>query len=294
MVESLSLAAQRLQQELDTLRSERAEESKKHKAELKELMLETTDLRAQVSLTNAQVDKLNDELRAANDELHVAQGMLRAAQEEVRTVAKKAREDSEERLSILETEILQKDDIIEQLNTTIATINKELASKLFLVENSRKSNQPRESTDVDKERERRQALQGQCVYLGQEVSRLEKEVKYLRFMVQEQRNRLIEKNIYVGTPPSPTPSPTTNGNGSNSTSDPDITIKILSVENEDLRQKYFLSVGRSLKLQTSMSGAFSNISISELYDTVIERKINIEEWPNWISKQITSSLQMPT
>ena len=45
------------------------------------------------------------------------------------------------------------------------------------------------------------------------------------------------------------------------------------MENKDLRQKYFMSVGRSLKLQTTMNGGYINISVADLYEQALHRSI---------------------
>ncbi len=46
---------------------------------------------------------------------------------------------------------------------------------------------------LEKEREKRQALQEQCAFLGQDLFKLEKEVKHLRIIVTEQKNTLLDR-----------------------------------------------------------------------------------------------------
>lgn len=89
------------------------------------------------------------------------------------------------------------------------------------------------------------------------------------------------------------------------------------MENEALRQKYFMSLGRSLKLQTTMNGGFSNVSIADIYDQALQLsnyysyyliiliivilisnfilflELKIEQWPNFISDRLADSLKDP-
>jgi hypothetical protein len=46
---------------------------------------------------------------------------------------------------------------------------------------------------LEKERETRHALQEQCAFLGQEVFKLETEMKHLKLLSKEQRNKILER-----------------------------------------------------------------------------------------------------
>jgi hypothetical protein len=218
----------------------------------------------------------------------------------------------EQKISILESEIKLKENMITQLNNTICSINGELSSKDILLENKLREIPYATAYDdmavvaqLKKERETRHALQEQCAFLGQEVFKLETELKHQRILVEEQKNKILERSSLPNSPnirsyadfsaSSSASLGANNGNGStsgnfDSIAEDSLQIKLLAIENKELRQKYFMSVGRSLKLQTTMDGGYTNISVADLYEQAINKNIKIEEWPNWISANIVNSL----
>ena len=61
---------------------------------------------------------------------------------------------------------------------------------------------------------------------------------------------------------------------------------------EDLRRKYFFSVGRGVKLQGSLLGWYTNADMDTLYEQCTRDKVDIEQWPKWITSAIESTKQL--
>jgi hypothetical protein len=47
---------------------------------------------------------------------------------------------------------------------------------------------------LEKERETRHALQEQCAFLGQELFKLETDLKHQKLLVEEQKNKILDRN----------------------------------------------------------------------------------------------------
>jgi peptidoglycan hydrolase CwlO-like protein len=54
---------------------------------------------------------------------------------------------------------------------------------------------------LEKERETRHALQEQCAFLGQEVFKLETELKHQKLLVEEQKNKILERASSAASSP---------------------------------------------------------------------------------------------
>ncbi|KAH3744005.1 hypothetical protein Pelo_14595 [Pelomyxa schiedti] len=63
-------------------------------------------------------------------------------------------------------------------------------------------------------------------------------------------------------------------------------------ELEELKSRYFLTLGRSIKLQGSLLGWYSNVDLDELYETVLRDNIPLDKWPAWVTEQVQRAKQL--
>eukprot|EP00026_Physarum_polycephalum_P004534 Phypoly_transcript_04555.p1 GENE.Phypoly_transcript_04555~~Phypoly_transcript_04555.p1 ORF type:complete len:640 (-),score=202.85 Phypoly_transcript_04555:236-2131(-) len=165
-----------------------------------------------------------------------------------------------------------------ELQKKVARLNNELASKDEIISNRLREFDKKAAgkegglmKQLENEREARMAQQQHIIFLCQELDKRELEVKTKDAKLQAllERSAMMEMTSEEAT----------------------AEVKRLNLQLHDLMESYFLSVGRSIKLQGSLVGWFVNISLNELYEEAMEASVPLEQWPSWITKKFQDQNQ---
>jgi len=240
-----------------------------------------------VQLETLKKDKemLELRLKVMADEVESCKKHTKSLQDDYVLVITSLKSKLQQRISDYENAIkLSPDSTVMHLQNKIKTLTEDLVAKDQLLEKMKQSSSSYYVAEpssllklLEKEKETKRALQAHISFLSQELERIEHEMR-------RQRNDDTMVKLKEELPATLLTGETQD----------QLQIKVWTLQQEmkSLREIYFMSLGRALKLQGSLFGWFVNLSIHEMYEEALENNIPLEKWPSWItSKMQAASVQ---
>lgn len=211
-----------------------------------------------------------------NQEFETLRATMTAKDAQIDALTKKINNSQQDTVN---QEVVQKKgpaDVVE-LQNQISKLNAELTEKDDLMRNLLRPSpalRPKSTSMVgadvgllrqlENEKEARLAQQGHIIFLSQELAKLEREVKTKDAKIQTLTDLLAS----AAQPASS-----------------EEESRRLRHQVATLQENYFLSLGRSVKLQGTLVGWYANVSLSELYEEAMQKKIPVVDWPSWITRR---------
>eukprot|EP01102_Stenamoeba_stenopodia_P004878 TRINITY_DN1532_c0_g2_i1.p1 TRINITY_DN1532_c0_g2~~TRINITY_DN1532_c0_g2_i1.p1 ORF type:complete len:1861 (+),score=489.46 TRINITY_DN1532_c0_g2_i1:320-5902(+) len=145
------------------------------------------------------------------------------------------------------------------------------------------------------------AHQSHNAFLGQEIRRYESEFSKMQSAqsatilslqkqiqaLQNENRKLKLRDSYLTEKFGETPL----GNEADKYVSNTALIEELKVQVLFLKQNYFMSLAVGQKLAQTQLGRLCNVQVSALFDEVIEKNIDVRDWPKWITNQILQASQ---